>query len=213
MYLIIYTIYLTGYIIESKFVVEFFDYILSTVIMITLGSAVYLLFKSRWYHSVIQMGVVICTLIWLFSYLMYYPNDFFADHLRIPEHVNFRSPTNTVDTLRPRTAVKFELSNGNQPGMYTYYLWYKPKERGQIYLKAFEITENIPLSSEEIQERTMIEVSTPADRIKIFYKDFIIYEGDWGKPYGSKISVYFKPIGKSQQKRVEQNFIVEGWMR
>ena len=93
-----------------------------------------------------------------------------------------------------------------------YYVWYKPIEKGKIYLKAFEISKNIPLSADQIKEKSTIEVS-PNDSLQLFHKEFTIYEGDWGKFYGSKISLYFKPDHKPEQKVIKKKYVVEGWMR
>ena len=143
---------------------------------------------------------------------MFYSTDFFADDLEIPKNIKFEKPKNEIDTLSIQKENTLEIKNGSQPGIYEYYFLFKPKEKGKLYLQAFEITKNIPLSEESIKETTMIEIKSN-DSLQLFHKEFTIYEGDWGKFYGSKISVYFKPDNKPEQKLVEKNYIVEGWMR
>ena len=146
------------------------------------------------------------------SFLMFYSTDFFADDLEIPKNIKFEKPKDEIDTLTIQKENTFEIKNGSQPGIYEYYFLFNPKEKGKLYLKAFEITQNIPLSEERIKEKTIIEI-TPNDSLQLFHNEFIIYEGDWGKFYGSKISVYFKPDNKPEQKLIDKNYIVEGWMR
>ena len=143
---------------------------------------------------------------------MFYPYDNFADDLEIPKNIKFEKPKIEIDTLIVQPENTFEIKNGFQPGIYEYYFWYKPKEKGKLYLKAFEITQNIPLSEERIKNRSLITIK-PNDSLQLFHKEFKIYEGDWGKFYGSKIQVIFKPENKPEQIVIEKNYIVEGWMR
>jgi hypothetical protein len=43
---------------------------------------------------------------------------------------------------------------------------------------------------------------------------FMIYEGDWGKPYAARFEVWFKPdSGKTERKLAERVFKIEGWQR
>lgn len=212
LYLTIYVIYIFSLFNLNKFFLQLFDYIILFSAVIILISSVYIFFKSKWYYSVLQIGILGITMFYLMDLLRFYPNDFFSDDLEIPKNINFEKPRNEIDTLNIRKENTFEIKNDFQPGMYKYYFWYKPKEKGKLYLKAFEITKNIPLSEERIKRASLIEVK-PNDSLQLFQKEFIIYEGDWGKFYGSKISVYFKPDNQPEQKLIEKNYIVEGWMR
>ncbi|SHK37043.1 hypothetical protein SAMN05444371_2124 [Epilithonimonas mollis] len=212
LYLIIYGIYLTGLLYADKLTVEILEWLIYFPIIIILISSVYILFKSRWYYSLLQLVIFGITMFYLMTFLMFYPNDFFADNLEIPKNIKFEKPKNKIDTLIVRKQNALEIKNDSQPGIYEYYFWYKPTEKGKLYLKASEITHNIPLSEQRIKDKSSIEIE-PKDNLQLFHKVFTIYEGDWGKFYGSKISVYFKPDGRPEQKLIEKNYIVEGWMR
>lgn len=212
LYVIIYIIYLAGLLYANKLIVEIFDWLIYFPIVIILVSSIYILLKSRWYYSLLQIGILGITLFYMMTYLMFYSNDFFADDLEIPKNIKFEKPKNEIDTLSIRKQNTLEIINDSQPGIYEYFFWYKPTEKGKLYLKASEITHNIPLSEQRIKDKTSIEVE-PNDSLQLFRKVFTIYEGDWGKFYGSKISVYFKPHNKPEQKLIEKNYIVEGWMR
>lgn len=207
-----YGIYLTGLLYPNKFIVEIFEWLIYLPILVILISSVYIVVKSRWYHSILQIGILGISMFYLMAFLMFYSTDFFADDLEIPTTIKFEKPKDEIDTLTFRKENTFEIKNGSQPGIYEYYVWYKPKEKGKIYLKAFEISKNIPLSADQIKEKSTIEVS-PNDSLQLFHKEFTIYEGDWGKFYGSKISLYFKPDHKPEQKVIEKKYVVEGWMR
>lgn len=104
---------------------------------------------------------------------MFYSTDFFADDLEIPKNIKFEKPKDEVDTSIIQIENTFEIKNGSQPGIYEYYFLFNPKEKGKLYLKAFEITQNIPLSEERIKEKTIIKIN-PNDSLQLFHKEFTI---------------------------------------
>lgn len=212
LYLTIYFTYILGLFQNIKFIIETFDYLLILSIFIVIASSVYVIYRSKWYYIINQLGIICISLYYLIPLLMFYPYDNFADDLQIPKNIKFDKPTTHIDTLTIRKEKTLEIENGFQPGIYEFYFWYKPTEKGELYLKASEITHNIPLSEQRIKDKTSIEAE-PNDSLQLFHKVFTIYEGDWGKFYGSKISVYFQPHNKPEQKLIEKNYIVEGWMR
>ncbi|MPS73340.1 MAG: hypothetical protein E2590_09360 [Chryseobacterium sp.] len=212
LYIIVYTIYIIGLMSSNKYIVELFEYLILASLLILLISSIYILFKSKWYYSILQIFLLGITMFLLGSFLMFYPYDFFADDLEISKNINFEKPKTKIDTLTIRKENTLEIKNGFQPGIYEFYFWYRPTEKGKLYIKTSEITKNIALSKQQIKERSLINVN-PNDSLQLFHKEFKIYEGDWGKPYLAKISIYFKPDNKPEQKIIERNYIVEGWMR
>ncbi|WP_180563881.1 hypothetical protein [Chryseobacterium sp. JV274] len=151
--------------------------------------------------------------------LMFYPYDFFAEELKIPDNIKFEKPLKLNDE-KDRVNIHqqdFILYDYFQPGMYKYDLFLHKIEKGKVYLKIFEITKNNILSEKSIKEKSKIEVENNTDELKRFeLKDnFTIYEGDWGQFYGSRIEVWFKPdaINKPERKLITKNYIVQGWMR
>ena len=108
------------------------------------------------------------------------------------------------------------MYNSFQPGLYEYDIWINSKERGIAYLKAYEITKNIELSSDRLKKRSSIRIEKTNDSIVRFgTKDiFTIYEGDWGKPYAARFELWFKPDnGGAERKIIEKNYKIEGWQR
>ena len=148
--------------------------------------------------------------------------DEYADNLKIPQNIKIYLPSDTTFTIG-NTIPNFELYNSFQPGLYSYSLWTKKIEKGYCYLKAFEVTQNDPLSVDRLKERSKIEVFNSSDTLKRFDMDndnnnseriFTIYEGDWDKPYAARFEVWFVPAnGGQEQKLVEKKFKIEGWMR
>lgn len=151
--------------------------------------------------------------------LMFYPYDFFAEGLKIPENIKFEKPLKFNDEKDRVNAHQQDiiLYDYFQPGIYKYDLFLNKIEKGKVYLKIFEITKNQKLSERSIKNKSQIEVENKTEELKRFElkDDFIIYEGDWGQFYGSRIEVWFKPDDgkKSERKLITKNYIVQGWMR
>ena len=102
-------------------------------------------------------------------------------------------------------------------GVYTADIFCNPGEPGTIYLKAFEITENIPLSAYRLRNKNeIVGFSDDLENEQFFSQlQFTIYEGDWGQFYGMRLEVWFIPDapGGTECKLLEDNFLIEGWMR
>jgi hypothetical protein len=150
--------------------------------------------------------------------------DKWADNLSIPTNIQLDVPLDlTLGNERPdtvlhwiKTAPDFQLYSSFQPGLYEYDFWTGRMESGMIYLKAFEITQEYPLSASRLPERSEMRIYNPTDSIVKFSSkwDFTIYEGDWGKPYAARFEVWFKPDNSgSQQKLLTKNYKIEGWQR
>lgn len=183
-------------------------------------SAIVQLIKKKWLTGIIQIIISVLVFNWLSFFLLYMPNDFYANGLELPENVKLELPIDFKNGVQDEIALqnsqqynlKFALVNSFQPGIYKYYVWLSSKENGTVYLKAYEITENDPLSAERLKERSSILVDS--EDLKLYSKEFTIYEGDWGQPYGARIEVWFKPRnGGKEYKLLQKNYKIEGWMR
>jgi hypothetical protein len=147
--------------------------------------------------------------------MMFYPYDFYANNLDLPQNVPLNNPLSLElrDSVSkaPLKQNQFILYNSFQPGLYEYDLTLKSKETGKIYLRAIEITQEDTLSL-KLEE---MEVIKSDSLITYKTKDhFTIYEGDWGKPYGARLEVWFFPDNDSiERKLLEKNYIIEGWQR
>lgn len=154
--------------------------------------------------------------------------DTWAENLTIPKNIQIDNPVDLdhyskFESQRPDSITNkivektdFQLYNSFQPGLYEYDFWIGKIESGTIYLKAFEITKNQELSSDDLPRTTHIQIYNPTDNIKKFgtVGDFTIYEGDWGDPYAARFEVWFKPDnGKKERKLFSKNYKIEGWMR
>ena len=138
-----------------------------------------------------------------------------------------RSPKDAVAAAQAKSRVlagrfagkdgqSFRLVTGMQPGIYGVVYSLNPGEPGLVYLKAFEVTKGTPLSDERLEaaSKTRMTWSTePTERFGA-KAGFMIYEGDWGKPYAARFEVWFKPdSGKAERRLAERIFRIEGWQR
>jgi len=110
----------------------------------------------------------------------------------------------------------FRLFNSMQPGIYNAEIRCNPGEPGEIYLKAFEITQETRLSEGRLADRASEFVGWSDDPEEQFFSDvhFTIYEGNWGEFYGARFEVWFRPEGGGEERKLmESNWKIEGWMR
>lgn len=110
----------------------------------------------------------------------------------------------------------FKLINGIQPGIYVVAYALNPGESGSVYLKAFEITKETPLSKKRLKTKSRTRMTWSSNPEEKFggKAGFTIYEGDWGKPYAARFEVWFTPdSGKADRKLAERVFKIEGWQR
>jgi len=192
------------------------------------------LFKKKWLAGILNLGLSCFTLFIMVTLLLSFMSifgpdtDTFADNLELPKNVKLNKPIDTkmgdnFEMIKPnlkpensRNKIDFELYNSFQPGLYEYDLWIDSKESGIIFLKAYEITQEIELSTPKLKESSKIIITNTNGVVQKFStKDhFTIYEGDWGKPYGARFEIWFKSDNKKTEIKIfEKNYIIEGWMR
>lgn len=193
-------------------------------------SVIYQLIYKRWIKALVTAGILGATIAAVFIYIatMFFietvDGDQWAVGLKIPTDIPIEYPVDlNDDDTRPdsvsmlrRSHADLQLYNSFQPGLYEYDFWYGKIEKGEIFLKAFEITKNIPLSEERLPESSTLKVVNQTDSILKFHSDyhFTIYEGDWGDPYAARFEVWFRPdSGGKERKLFSKNYVIEGWQR
>lgn len=173
--------------------------------------------KKTWYIVFIVLILIILALVMIF-YTKASPDNFGKNH-PIPDGLEYNLPVTgkshkaPVDTLDSNSCLV--LWNDIQGGVYKYDFYYGPLPAGDIFLKCFEATENIPLSVKEIQERSKVQIDSTASFTQLVNKQqFSIYEGDWEDYYAARIEVWFRDAATNQERKlVEKIYRVEGWMR
>ena len=199
-------------------------------LLVLLISANYQLIKKKWLKGITTFALLCLSMFAIFiyefaiSWAIKERPDTWPHNLKIPTNIQIDNPTDiSVDeekkdflTNKIVKKTEFQLYNSLQTGLYEYDFWIGKIERGTIYLKAFEITQNVELSSNRLNESTSIRVYNPSDKIIKFesISHFTIYEGDWGDPYAARFEVWFKPdYGRKDRKLYSKNYKIEGWMR
>lgn len=198
-------------------------------VLILIISSVYQFSKKQWKKGLITIGALFggtffASIIFLIiaTAVPMIDGDHWADDLKIPTGIQIENPVNMNNYSRPDSIFKLNktqqdlvLYNSDQPGMYEYDFWTGKIESGTIYLKAFEITNDEELSTDNVKQDTKISINNPTDSIVRFSStgNFKIYEGDWGKFYAARFEVWFNPNSGGQEiKLFQKNFKIEGWM-
>ena len=170
--------------------------------------------KKSWYILPIILILAVLAMILLFSR----SSDKFGKNHPIPNGLEFSLPldslaTQAIDTLGSNTWLV--LRNDIQGGIYNYDFYYTPLPAGEIFLRCFEATENIPLSEKEIEERSKVQIDSTASFSQLVNKQqFSIYEGDWEDYYAARVEVWFRDTETKQEKKLlEKVYRVEGWTR
>lgn len=191
-------------------------------------SAIYQLVKRRWRFAIITTTIIGISIVAFFFYsiALFWKDqstpDTYADNLKIPTDIKINEPLQQEEPTNI-VGIDFHLYSSFQPGLYQYTFWTKRIDKGKVYLKAFEITQNDPLSVERLKESSTISVYNPTDSLVMFQMDkgnskygrpFTIYEGDWGKPYAARFELWFIPDnGGQERKLLKKNYKIEGWQR
>ncbi len=128
------------------------------------------------------------------------------------------TPSIAVDSLDKNTYL--QIWNGFQGGIYYYDFYYGPLPAGEIYLRCYEVTDNIRLSAktawgDRIYQSSRVAIGSTSSFSKIVSQQkFTIYEGVWGDYYAARIEVWHKDAKTGKEtKLMEKVYRVEGWMR
>jgi amino acid transporter len=223
--------------IKDSTLANIYDYVTFIIFGLSLLmlfiSIIFQLKKRRWWKAILSFVFFLLTIGAFFIYTIFLvflgPNfdgtDKWADELTIPTDIQIEDPIYSFpfnneeqDSIWKLTKIKtdFQLYEAFQPGIYRFDFWTDRIEKGIIYIKAYEITQNKALSEESVTKRSVVEIYNPTDSIVRFKTSpqFTIYEGDWGKPYAARFEVWFKPdTGGKERKLIEKNYKIEGWQR
>ncbi|AKD05402.1 hypothetical protein PKOR_23155 [Pontibacter korlensis] len=213
----------------SSFVLQLSGFFLVCLAFLILFiSTIYQFIKNRWVKGMLT-GAAFCIgafALVVLSVMSFFISqsmpDPFTDDLTIPEGIELNKPIGSdfefarTDSVVESNHPDFVLYNSFQPGLYEYDLWVENTESGTVYLKAYEITKNIPLSTGRLPKASSIEIADSKKELTKYGTtvNFTIYEGDWGKPYAARFEVWLKPAsGNPERKLMEKNYIIEGWQR
>jgi len=198
------------------------------VVIAILASWVILAINRQWKKFLfsfllsILVGGALAILVAMVGYIgLFSPDsDDFGRKHSIPDGLEYSIPKEgysdpaiVIDSLD--TNVFLQIWNGAQGGIYKYDFYYGPLPAGEIYLRCYEVTENIRLSADRIKESSKVDIDTTSSFSKVVdQQEFTIYEGDWGDYYAARIEVWHKNAKTGKEtKLMEKVYRVEGWMR
>ncbi len=218
-------IYAFGLNQQVKWIFVHFDLVLEFLCILVLISSVIQFKNGKWFRGIAQLGIMAFTVLSAGFLAMFYPYDYYADDLKLPNNISLEKPEvlniawedengKLLDsTLNTRFKLnEFKIFKDTQPGTYKYFVRVRLKQSGTLCIKAFEPTHNHPLSPKSLKERTSSNVV--AGEIALHHKEFTIFEGDWGRPYAARFELWFKPEGVGEdQQLLEKTYLIEGWSR
>lgn len=209
----------------SSFIESIVNFLVASGLIILLVSWVILMTNKQWkkcLYSILITVLAECPLFFILFILAVYAasSDDFGKQHSIPDGMEYSIPMEEgshlnirIDTLN--TAPCLQIYQGSQGGIYLYDFYYGALPAGDIYLRCYEVTENLQLSEDRIYESSKISVGATYSFSKLVeQQEFTIYEGDWGDYYAARIEVWHKDAQTGMERKLmEKVYRVEGWMR
>ena len=199
--------------------------LLTSMALIT--SWIFLLIFKKWWRFLFSFIMGALTVAF-FIYLLYLgislafnpgPDNFGKEH-PVPTWLDYNLPLEEGEELPcpvDSTAQKtwLQIWNYIQGGTYVYDFHYPALEEGEIFLRCYEATGNIPLSSERISLASRVSVPSTTSFSRVVEKQrFTIYSGDWGDYYAARVEVWHRDAKTgNERKLLEKVYRVEGWQR
>lgn len=199
--------------------------LLLLVVILLPVSWVVLLINKKWWQCLssflLSVIIVILLSVPLVMTAMFGPDaDDFGRKHNIPDGLVYNLPLYSssdkdvlIDSLDKETYL--QVWQGPQGGIYTYDFYYPSLPAGEVFLRCYEVTENIPLSEDRLQSQSVVFVDSIYSFSQLAnQKEFTIYEGDWDDYYAARIEVWFRDsVSRQERKLCEKIYRVEGWER
>lgn len=124
-----------------------------------------------------------------------------------------KAVTPVIDSLDSLTYL--QIHEGSQPGIYEYDLYAPALSDGYVFLKCYEVTEDIRLSKQSITECTKVPFAGHEAFGQIVSRqEFTIYEGSWDEPYAVRVEAWHHDKARHQSRLLTSKiYKLEGWMR
>lgn len=213
---------------EPIFLENIVGILLLLVLICLFASWVVLLINKQWGKCLLSaaLSVGIICLLWdlLIIGAMTGPDGFGKKH-PIPDGLDYNLPIerSESDYLRrsfPSVDVdSLDASSFLQVwgdmGVYYYDFYYGSLPAGEVFLRCYEVTENLPLSKNRLPNETTVQIEAVSSFSKLVEKNrFVISEGDWEDYYAARFEVWHRD-GKTgkETKLMEKVYRVEGYMR
>ena len=136
-------------------------------------------------------------------------------NIDIPENMRFEKPNEELGYLNINslTEDKIEITGNGYLG-YNFHMYHKPMEKGEIYVKAIELTQNIELSEPKLENQTKNKISELSNNFMLYEGESLIYEGTFEQFYPVRFEMWFKSSETGiERKLAEKNYLIDGWDR
>lgn len=158
------------------------------------------------------------------------PSDGFGKEHPIPEGTEYCIPLEcNFDVVDGKWVTEYEeamvdsnirasylqIWNDSEGGRYLYDFSFSALPAGTLFLKCYEVGDNIPLSENVMRRNTSVSCSATKFFTKLVEKrEFVIYEGDWEDYYAVRVEVWHRESATRQEvKLMEKVYRMDGWMR
>ncbi len=135
--------------------------------------------------------------------------------IEIPIEMNFKKPKNKINIEKLTRNKKEHIEvTGNGWAGYNFYMWHKPDEEGELYVKAIELTQKVKLSESRLQEKTKNIIKSKSDNFKLYEGKSLIYEGTFENYYPVRFEMWFRSKKNNEEKKLAENYyLIDGWDR
>ena len=140
--------------------------------------------------------------------------------IKVPETMNFDKPVEFLTNIQIDSLQSLDVNQekivvvGNGYNGYDFYMWHQPTEKGEIFIKAFELTQNLQLSKEKLTERTKNKITDLDSTFNLYKGSSVIYEGTFSNFYPTRFELWFKSKSSGIEKKLtEKNYLIDGWDR
>ena len=152
------------------------------------------------------------------GYYSYEESKFYD--IEIPQNLNFEKPVEYYSNKQVDSLKKLNVNSekiiivGNGYSGYDFFIWHKPVEKGEIYIKAFELTQNIQLSEEKLRTRTVNKIIELGENYEFYRGSTVIDEGTFENFYPARFELWFKSKSSGNEIKIaEKNYVIDGWDR
>ena len=143
--------------------------------------------------------------------------DHFGRRHPIPEGMSYNIPLCSNDTAVTVDSLDADsyLQLWGDDGCYEYDFYYGALPAGEIFLRCYEATKNIPLSEDRLPESSKVRIDSTHSFSKLADKaEFTVYEGDFGDYYAARVEVWYRNAATDKEKKLmEKTYRVDGWQR
>ena len=141
-------------------------------------------------------------------------------NIEIPEELDLKKTIEHLNKQQMDSMLKIEVTKakievlGSGMGGYAFYMWHQPLEKGEIYIRAFEITKEIPIGNPELSDETRNLINSLSNTYQVYKGVYLIHEGALEIYYPVRFELWFRSAETGKEKKLtEKSYLIDGWDR